>query len=88
MNVSDVLADLTAKPDDLDALVDNLSNDDLMQPTASPGWSVADQIAHLTYFDRAAAIARAKALAAARDGDSAASTQLAGAAMEALFDGF
>jgi uncharacterized protein (TIGR03084 family) len=57
VNVSDVLADLTAEQDDLDALVDNLSNDDWTQPTASPGWPVADQIAHLTYFDRAAAIA-------------------------------
>ncbi|GIS33910.1 MAG: hypothetical protein Ct9H90mP5_03590 [Acidimicrobiaceae bacterium] len=25
--------------------------------TASPGWSVADQIAHLAYFDNAAALA-------------------------------
>lgn len=57
MNVSDVLADLTAEQDDLDALVDKLADDDLTQPTASPGWSVADQIAHLTYFDRAATIA-------------------------------
>jgi len=57
VHVSDVLADLTAEQDDLDALVGTLSDDDLMRPTASPGWSVADQIAHLTYFDRAAAIA-------------------------------
>jgi uncharacterized protein (TIGR03084 family) len=57
VNVSDVLADLTAEQDALDALVDTLADADLMQPTASAGWSVADQIAHLAYFDRAAAIA-------------------------------
>jgi len=57
MNVTDVLADLLAEQAALDPIVRALSSDDWATPTASPRWSVTDQVAHLTYFDRTAAFA-------------------------------
>jgi uncharacterized protein (TIGR03084 family) len=57
MNVADVLTDLLAEQAALDPIVRALSDDDWDTPTASPRWSVTDQIAHLTYFDHAAAFA-------------------------------
>jgi uncharacterized protein (TIGR03084 family) len=57
MNVSDVLADLVAEQAALDPIVRGLSDEDWAMPTASPRWSVTDQVAHLTYFDHAAAFA-------------------------------
>lgn len=57
MNVSDVLTDLLAEQAALDPIVRALSPTDWATPTASPRWTVTDQIAHLTYFDRAAAFA-------------------------------
>jgi len=57
MNVQDVLADLLAEQAALDPIVQGLSAADWDAPTASPRWSITDQIAHLTYFDHAAAFA-------------------------------
>ena len=57
MNVSDVLADLLAEQAALDPIIRALSDDDWATPTASPRWTVTDQIAHLTYFDHTAAFA-------------------------------
>jgi uncharacterized protein (TIGR03084 family) len=57
MDVADVAADLIAEQDSLDAICAGLSESDWSSPTASPGWTVADQIGHLAYFDDAAAIA-------------------------------
>lgn len=57
MHASDVLADLLAEQAALDPIVRSLSADDWATPTASPRWSVTDQVAHLTYFDRTAAFA-------------------------------
>ena len=57
MNVSDVLADLIAEQNALDAIVSELPPADWSLPTPSPGWSIADQIGHLTYFDGTAALA-------------------------------
>jgi len=53
----DVAADLVAEQDALDAVVAPLDAAAWAAPTASPGWSVFDQIAHLTYFDTTAALA-------------------------------
>ena len=53
----DVLADLVAEQQALDDIVAGATGDQLARPTASEGWTVADQIAHLAYFDRAAAVA-------------------------------
>jgi uncharacterized protein (TIGR03084 family) len=41
----------------LDAVVAQIGEEQWQFATPSPGWSVADQIAHLTYFDEAAATA-------------------------------
>jgi uncharacterized protein (TIGR03084 family) len=53
----EVLTDLFAEQDALDAVVAGLDHADWRRPTPSPGWTVADQIGHLTYFDRTAALA-------------------------------
>ena len=57
MHVTDVLEDLLAEQAALDPIVRALADDDWDTPTASPRWSITDQIAHLTYFDNTAAFA-------------------------------
>jgi uncharacterized protein (TIGR03084 family) len=52
-----VAADLRAEQDTLDAIVAGLSAEQWRLATPSPGWTVADQIGHLTYYDAAAATA-------------------------------
>lgn len=47
--------DLVAETEALDAVVDDL--DDLTVPTPAPGWTVADQLSHLWFFDRQALLA-------------------------------
>jgi uncharacterized protein (TIGR03084 family) len=56
-DVREVAADLRAEQEALDAIVADLPDDQWGLATPSPGWSVADQIGHLTYFDGAAAAA-------------------------------
>ena len=75
----EVLADLVAEQESLDAVVRTAVPEELARPTASERWTVADQIAHLAYFDRAAAVAiadpdrfqdmAAELFTAAADGD-------------------
>ena len=55
--LSSIAADLRAEQESLDQVVADLSVDEWNSPTASAGWSVADQIGHLTYFDGTAALA-------------------------------
>ena len=57
MNVRDVLDDLLAEQAALDPIVSGLGDSDWATPTPSPGWTVTEQIAHLTYFDHTAAFA-------------------------------
>lgn len=57
MDVSDVIDDLRAEQQTLDDIVGSLSDEQWRSATPSPGWSVADQIRHLTYFDGTAALA-------------------------------
>lgn len=57
MDVSEVLSDLQAEQSALDDLVAPLSDEQWDLATASPRWSVTDQIGHLTYFDTTAALA-------------------------------
>ncbi len=52
-----IVEDLRAEQDSLDAIVAALAEGQWRLPTPSPGWSVADQIGHLTYFDGTAALA-------------------------------
>jgi uncharacterized protein (TIGR03084 family) len=46
-----VLRDLAAEHADLDAIVAGVDSGAWALPTPSPGWSVADQIGHLAFFD-------------------------------------
>jgi uncharacterized protein (TIGR03084 family) len=52
-----LFADLAAEGDDLDRLVADLPEPEWRSPSASPGWSVAHQIAHLTWTDDVAILA-------------------------------
>jgi uncharacterized protein (TIGR03084 family) len=56
-DVRDLATDLRAEQEALDAIVAGLTDEQWGLSTPSPGWSVADQIGHLTYFDGAAATA-------------------------------
>jgi uncharacterized protein (TIGR03084 family) len=49
--------DLVAEQDSLDVVVARIADDEWLLATTSPGWCVADQIGHLTYFDASAATA-------------------------------
>ena len=57
MDVTGLRADLLAEQDALDAVVADLTAEQWAAPTPSPRWTIADQIAHLTYFDGTAALA-------------------------------
>ena len=57
MDVGAVRSDLIEEQEALDQIISGISVSDWDLDTASPGWSVADQIAHLAYFDNAAALA-------------------------------
>ncbi|MHA6804415.1 TIGR03084 family metal-binding protein [Salinifilum ghardaiensis] len=46
-----LLDDLRAEGEDLDALVAGLAHDRWALPTPAPGWTIAHQIAHLTWTD-------------------------------------
>jgi uncharacterized protein (TIGR03084 family) len=52
-----VLTDLRAESEDLDALVSNLPDEAWATPTPAEGWTIAHQIAHLAWTDRAAILA-------------------------------
>ena len=55
--LEEVLADLAAEGDSLDAVVSRLSDEKWRQPTQAPGWDVATQVAHLAWTDEAAVLA-------------------------------
>ncbi|NNF54532.1 MAG: TIGR03084 family protein [Acidimicrobiales bacterium] len=57
MDITEVLADLEAEQEALDAVVADLPAKSWQIATASPRWAVRHQIAHLAYFDHAAALA-------------------------------
>ena len=69
VDVHSLAADLVAEQDALDAVVSVLGDEQWRLPTPSPGWTVADQIGHLTYFDGTAtmAIEDPDAFSASRD---------------------
>ena len=68
-----LVGDLGAEHEALDRIVAT-SLDDWQRPTPSAGWTVADQIGHLTYFDAAAVTAMTDA-----DAFRAAAAELMGA---------
>jgi uncharacterized protein (TIGR03084 family) len=49
--------DVVAEQEALDLVVANIASDDWQRATPSPGWTVADQIGHLTFFDHSAVTA-------------------------------
>lgn len=57
MDLARITDDLAAEHDALDTVLSRLSEADWGRPTPSPRWSVADQVAHLTYFDGTATVA-------------------------------
>lgn len=52
-----LLIDLAAENDDLDARVADLADAGWAQPTPAAGWSVAHQVAHLAWTDQVAVLA-------------------------------
>ncbi|MFC4471932.1 TIGR03084 family metal-binding protein [Streptomyces xiangluensis] len=52
-----VLDDLREESDELDRIVRELSEEQWARATPAPGWSVAHQVAHLAWTDRAALLA-------------------------------
>ncbi|MEU7296181.1 TIGR03084 family metal-binding protein [Streptomyces exfoliatus] len=62
-----VLDDLRAESDEVDLLVGELSQEQWGAPTPAPGWTVAHQIAHLAWTDRAALLAATDAEAFAAE---------------------
>ena len=52
--MNDLILDLEAEHLSLELLVDPLSAESWRLPTESPGWTVADQISHLQFFDQRA----------------------------------
>lgn len=55
--VDAVVADLTAESAELDDLVAGLDDAGWATPTPAPGWTIAHQIAHLSWTDGVAAVA-------------------------------
>ena len=52
-----LLADLTAESSELDDLVAALDDERWAEPTPAPGWTIATQIAHLSWTDEAVLLA-------------------------------
>jgi uncharacterized protein (TIGR03083 family) len=57
VDVHELAADLAAEQDALDVVVSELADEQWSLPTPRPGWTIADQIGHLTYFDGTASLA-------------------------------
>lgn len=56
-DIEELATELRDEQDALDGVVTRLTDDQWQTPTPSPGWTVADQIGHLSYFDAAAVLA-------------------------------
>jgi len=57
VDTAELLADLDAESAEVDALVAGLSDVDWARPTPAAGWTIAHQIAHLSWTDHAALLA-------------------------------
>lgn len=57
----DVIADLTEDAKEFEALVTGLDDADWQRPTPAPGWTVANQVAHLAFIFRLAGTAASDA---------------------------
>lgn len=56
-DLDEVRADLVAEQESLDEIVADITSDQWLLATPSPGWNVIDQLGHLSFFDAAAATA-------------------------------
>ncbi|MBB4909347.1 TIGR03084 family metal-binding protein [Actinophytocola algeriensis] len=61
MTQRDVIADLTAAAEEFEGLVADLEEAGWQRPTPAPGWTVADQVAHLAFIFRLAGTAASDA---------------------------
>lgn len=61
MTQRDVIADLTAEAESVDSLVAGIDAEDWGKATPAPGWTVANQIAHLAFIFRLAGTAASDA---------------------------
>lgn len=84
-DLQQVIADLTAEAEEVDRMVADLEPYQWELPTPAPGWTIADQVAHLAFIFRIAGMAAAepeafKALAAeaGKDFNGAVNAALAG----------
>ncbi len=75
VDIPALVEDLAAESADLDAVLASLDAARWSMPTPAEGWTVADQVSHLAYFDETATLAvtdpdrfRADALALVEDG--------------------
>ncbi len=57
MTLNEMIADLESEQDSLDQIVADLDEASWKLATDSPGWSIADQISHLQFFDERASLA-------------------------------
>ena len=57
MTVNAMIADLASEQDSLDLVVADIDESTWQLATDSPGWTIADQISHLQFFDERAALA-------------------------------
>ncbi len=57
VDLHNLVGDLAAEHQDLDSIVAELSEEQWRTPTPAEGWTVADQIAHLAFFDSKARLA-------------------------------
>lgn len=56
-DLDQIRGDLSREHDALDSLVADLAETDWRRPTPAEGWSIADQIGHLAFFDEQATLA-------------------------------
>src|ERR1700753_2080668 len=56
-DLSEIVEDLRAESDELDALVAPLADERWAEPTPAAGWTIAHQIGHLLWTDRGALLA-------------------------------
>ena len=56
-DLTEIVDDLRAESDELDALVAPLADERWTAPTPAAGWTIAHQIGHLLWTDRGALVA-------------------------------
>ncbi|WP_283133063.1 TIGR03084 family metal-binding protein [Rhizohabitans arisaemae] len=82
IELDSVLRDLTAEGEELDRLVSGLGPEQWRLPSAAPGWTVHDQIAHLTFV-----FGMARTAAAAPDAFNAMAAKAATVGFTAVVNG-